>query len=139
MELNYQKILKDGGLKCTSPRIMILEALDKFNKPVRALDIYNKLKNKIDEATIYRTLSSFEKNGIVRQVNLRREAVYFELNIDHHHHIVCLKCGDIEDFKESNEIEKILGRIVEKSSRFKIINEHSLELFGVCSKCYLLI
>jgi Fur family ferric uptake transcriptional regulator len=114
---------------------MILEVLHIFDKPTKSFDIYNKLKNKIDEATVYRTLASFEKMGIIRQVNLRREAVYFELNIDHHHHIVCVKCGDIEDFKESSEIEKILGRIVEKSSRFKIIKEHSLELFGLCKTC----
>lgn len=135
MKLDYEKILKSGGLRNTLPRVMIIEIMNKIDKPVKAEDVYLKLKNKIDEATVYRTLSSFEKAGIVRRVNLRRDSVYFEMNDDHHHHIVCEKCGEIEDFKESKEIEKILGRIVEKSSRFKIINEHSLELFGVCSKC----
>jgi Fe2+ or Zn2+ uptake regulation protein len=136
MKINYKDILKNIGLKCTPPRMMILEVFYKIEKPMKAENIYQKLKNKIDEATVYRTLSSFEKVGLIRQVNLRKESSYFELNNDHHHHIVCEKCGEIEDFKESKEIEKILGRIVEKSSRFKIINEHSLELFGVCSKCY---
>lgn len=135
MKVDYVKILKQYELKCTTSRIMILEILYNFDKPVKVEDVYSKLKNKMDEATIYRTLSSFEKAGIVRQVNLRRDSVYFELNNDHHHHIVCLKCGDIEDFKESNDIEKILRRIVEKSSKFKIINEHSLEIFGLCSRC----
>ncbi len=132
---DFKNILKEKGLKCTPSREMILEIFSGNKRPIRAEDIYNKLKNKIDEATIYRTISSFKKVGLIRQVNLRRESVYFELNNDHHHHIVCEKCGEIEDFKENSEIEKILGRIVEKSSRFKIINEHSLELFGVCSKC----
>lgn len=135
MKLDFEKILKDGGLRNTPSRCMILDVLYKFGKPVSAEDIYGKLKNKMDEATVYRTLSSFLEKGIIRQVNLRKDSVYFELNNDHHHHMVCTKCGDIEDFKESNEIEKILGRIVEKSSRFKIINEHSLEIFGLCSKC----
>jgi Fe2+ or Zn2+ uptake regulation protein len=132
---DFKNILKEKGLKCTSSREMILEIFSGNKRPIRAEDSYNKLKNKIDEATIYRTISSFKKVGLIRRVNLRRESVYFELNNDHHHHIVCEKCGEIEDFKENSEIEKILGRIVEKSSRFKIINEHSLELFGVCSKC----
>jgi Fur family transcriptional regulator, ferric uptake regulator len=132
---DFKNILKEKGLKCTSSREMILEIFSGNKRPIRAEDIYNKLKNKIDEATIYRTISSFKKVGLIRRVNLRRESVYFELNNDHHHHIVCEKCGEIEDFKENSEIEKILGRIVEKSSSFKIINEHSLELFGVCSKC----
>jgi Fe2+ or Zn2+ uptake regulation protein len=135
MRLDCEKILKNGGLRNTSSRCMILEVLSKLGRPVRAEDVYSKLKNKMDEATVYRTLSSFEKVGVVRQVNLRKDSMYFELNNDHHHHIVCVKCGAIEDFKESSEIEKIFGRIVEKSSRFKIINEHSLELFGVCNYC----
>lgn len=135
MKINYKNVLSNKKLKCTVPRQLILEILSKSKLPIRAEDIFNKVKNSVDEVTVYRTLSRFENVGIVRQVNLRKGSVYFELNDDHHHHLVCVKCGVIEDFKENNEIEKILGRIVEKSSQFKIINEHSLELFGVCKAC----
>jgi len=132
---DFKKILREKGFKCTPTRLSIIEIFLNNSKPISADFIFNKLKKKIDEATVYRSLSSFEKSGILRRVDLRKEAIHFELNNDHHHHLVCVKCGIIEDFKENNEIEKILGRIVEKSSRFKIINEHSLELFGVCSRC----
>ena len=137
MKIDYRNILSAKKLKCTIPRQLVLEVLFKSGLPMSTEGIFLKLKNKIDEATVYRILDSFESVGLVRQVNLRRGASYFELNNDHHHHMVCTKCGVIEDFKENIEIEKILERIVEKSSNFKIINEHSLELFGVCSRCHI--
>lgn len=135
MKLDYGEILKNSNIRVTSSRVMILENFYKTKKPIRAEDVYLNLKNKLDEATVYRTLSSFEKNKIIRRVNLKKDSAYFELNNDHHHHIVCESCGKIEDFRENVEIEKILKKIVEGSSNFKNINEHSLELFGLCNFC----
>ena len=74
-----------------------------------------------------------EDSKILKRVDLRKSSSYFELN-DDHHHIVCTKCNEIEDF-ENLELEKILRRIVVKSSKFKNVNEHSLELFGLCKMC----
>lgn len=135
MKLDYEEILKNSDIRVTSSRVMILENFYKTKRPIRAEDVYLNLKNKLDEATVYRTLSSFEKNKIIRRVNLKKDSAYFELNNDHHHHIVCESCGKIEDFRENVEIEKILKKIVEGSSNFKNINEHSLELFGLCNFC----
>lgn len=135
MKLDYEEILKNSDIRVTSSRVMILENFYKTKRPIRAEDVYLNLKNNLDEATVYRTLSSFEKNKIIRRVNLKKDSAYFELNNDHHHHIVCESCGKIEDFRENVEIEKILKKIVEGSSNFKNINEHSLELFGLCNFC----
>lgn len=135
MKLDYGEILKNSDIRVTSSRVMILENFYKTKRPIRAEDVYLNLKNNLDEATVYRTLSSFEKNKIIRRVNLKKDSAYFELNNDHHHHIVCESCGKIEDFRENVEIEKILKKIVEGSSNFKNINEHSLELFGLCNFC----
>lgn len=126
-------------MRNTRARKIILEMLRKSKAPVDARYIYKKIQNlentkKINEVTVYRTLTSFEKDGLLRRVDLRKDAVYFELSENHHHHMVCTKCDTVEDFKNP-EIEKILKRVAEKSSRFKQLTEHSLELFGLCSKC----
>ena len=89
----------------------------------------------INEATVYRTLSSFEEKGIIKRVDLRKDSLYYELSsAHHHHHIVCTGCGTIEDF-ESCQIEKVSDKVLSQSSKFSIIKEHSLELFGVCNTC----
>lgn len=132
---DYSKVLKENDLKCTATRLDIIDIFSKNCKPISAEYIYRKLKNNIDEATVYRTLTSFEKCGILRRVDLRKDAVHFELNNHHHHHIVCTSCGEIEDFKEKKEIAKLLAEVVHDSLNFKNITEHSLELFGLCKIC----
>jgi Fe2+ or Zn2+ uptake regulation protein len=129
------QFLKKSGLKITPTRLAILKIFSKNDKPISADFIFNKLKEKINEVTVYRTLASFEKSGILRRVDLRRDSIYFELNNDHHHHMVCIKCGVIEDFQENKEIEESLDNIIKKSVKFKNIKEHSLEVFGICRVC----
>lgn len=137
----FTKILKEKGYKSTPSRMAILKIFSENKKPISTDFVYKALlKNKetggINEATVYRTFSSFEESGILKRVEMKKDSVYFELNQDHHHHIVCTKCMTIEEFK-NNEIENLLEKIVDKSHNFKKIKEHSLELFGLCLKCSL--
>ena len=132
---DLELLLKEKGYKITPTRMAVLEIFLKNHKPISALYIYKKLNGKINEATVYRILSSFEESSILRKVDLRKDSLFFELNDDHHHHIVCTQCGEIEDFKENKEIEKLLEKVVGESKKFKNIKEHSLELFGLCKIC----
>jgi len=137
-----EHLLKEKGCKITPARLAILEIFSKTNLPLNAGGVCRKLSKvkgkRINEVTVYRTLFSFAEKGILQRVDLRKDSVYFELIRKHHHHIVCTSCETVEDF-DNNEIEKVIekawGRIVGKSSKFKNIKEHSLELFGVCVKC----
>ena len=137
--MNMKEMLKEKGYKATPARLAILDVFSKIKTPLNAEVIYKKilrmkqLKN-INEATVYRTLFSLEESGILKKIDLRKNSAYFELSNNHHHHMVCTQCNEIEDF-ENLELEKILGRIVVKSSKFKNIKEHSLELFGLCRMC----
>ena len=129
------EILKENGYKITPARLAILEVFAKIKKPLNAEQVYKKLVSKnFDQATIYRTLTAFEKSGILKRIDLHKDSAHFELAQEHHHHIVCTNCNKVEDF-ENKEIEKVLRRIVGKSSKFKSIKEHSLELFGLCRMC----
>ncbi len=134
-----KEILKNKGYKATPARLAILNIFKENKIPLNAEIIHEKLKKtsifrNTNEATIYRTLSSFEEAGILKKLDLKKESAYFELQTEHHHHIVCLKCNTIEDFKIT-KLENVLRRVVEHSSKFKSLKEHSLELFGLCKKC----
>ncbi len=133
MKYNLEKEIRIKGLKATPARLAILKVLFKIKHPLMLQDMHKNLKN-IDLVTLYRTLGSFEKNGLIRRVDLHKDAIYYELNIEHHHHIVCIKCGLVEDFKLCN-INHLTKKIITKSLNFKKINEHSFELFGICNAC----
>lgn len=135
MQTSPESILKSKHFKVTLPRQAILRVFIATDRPMSAEDVMSKIeKDKINDVTVYRTLQSFEKKGILRQIDLRTGKVLYELNEHHHHHIVCKKCGTLEDF-EMCIIEKISEQVLEKSKRFQTINDHSFELFGICKSC----
>jgi Fe2+ or Zn2+ uptake regulation protein len=134
-----KELLREKGYKATRARVAILEILANSKKPLTAENIYAELKrnkkNKdINEATVYRALSLFEKGKVLTKIDFKKESAFFELSQDHHHHITCHKCNTVEDF-ESKAMEKVLGGIARHSSEFSSIEEHSLELFGLCKNC----
>ena len=134
MSKDFPAILKEKGLKNTPIRRAILDVFSAGCKPVNAEHIFGELKSKhINLVTIYRTLASLEEAGILRRVDMHKGSAYYELGLDHHHHLVCTDCGTVEDFKVC-DIEKT-ARDVLKHSGFRSVSTHSLELFGVCKKC----
>lgn len=136
MKEHFQKLFLQAKLKSTPVRLLVCAHLHTKQMPVSAQDIYESLakKHDIDLVTVYRTLATFEKAGIVKRVDLRKDAVFYELNNHHHHHIVCTKCGIVEDF-ELCEMEKLSKKVASKAKKFKTVSQHSLELFGLCNAC----
>ncbi len=127
--------LTTAGLKVTPARLLVLEVLTNTEKPLSIQDIQKKLgKKSADQATVYRTIEIFKKNGIVRQVNFEHDHAHFELNTNsHHHHIICQNCGKVVDISNCN-ITSLEKEILKKSG-FKSIQKHSLEFFGTCNRC----
>ena len=125
--------MKERGLRFTSQKKEILCVLQK--KPQTILEIYARLKEKkcmVDKATVYRALTSFVGLGIARQIALGDREARFELfNCKHHHHLVCEGCGDIQDIEVD---EHTILNEANKNKTFKI-KRHTLEFFGLCSKC----
>lgn len=135
MSKEFASILKGVGLKVTPIRLAVLSIFSSDCKPVNAEYILRRLKAKdVNLVTIYRTLSSFQKAGILKRINLHKDSVHYELAHHHHHHIVCTDCGAVESFDDC-DIDKVSKDILGKSSRFKTIKHHSLEFFGLCKSC----
>jgi Fe2+ or Zn2+ uptake regulation protein len=131
---NRDDTLAQHGFKKTKQRLDILAAFSLTHTPLSAEDIFQSRKKLgLDLATVYRTIVSFEKAGILRKVDIRKKSQFYELAHDHHHHMTCTDCGFIEDFDACN-IEPATEKALRKSS-FKRIDSHSIELFGICKSC----
>ena len=129
--------LKSAGLKVTLPRLKILEVLEKSsNHHLSAEDIYRVLMEQHEEvgvATIYRVLTQFEESGIVNKLNFENNQAVYELsNVDHHDHLVCVKCNVIIEFQD-DVIEQHQLQIANKYG-FQL-TDHSLYLYGLCKTC----
>ena len=128
--------LKNIGLKATLPRLKILDLFEQSEKRhLTAEEVYRHL---IDEgqdiglATVYRVLTQFEQAGLLMRHHFDSDKAVFELNEGHHHdHLVCLQCGRVEEFVDS-EIEK-RQKAVAKERGFAI-HDHSLQIYADCTK-----
>lgn len=139
MKRDFLKILKEKRLKATKARIAILSVFSDQCLPLSAEEVYQRLsKSKagrsIDQATVYRSLKSFEEVGMVERLNLHKDVVTYELPINHHHHIICKKCGYVEELKDCQD-DVSLQKIQKSAKNFKQVFGHSLEFFGLCKKC----
>jgi Fe2+ or Zn2+ uptake regulation protein len=135
---DFNNILKEKGFKITRIRLDILGIFSNDCKPINALYVHKILKNKkINLVTIYRTLLSFEKAGILKRADLHQGSVYYELVDDHHHHhIVCLHCKKVYNFGGCQaDSDSLVSKALKQNKDFDSISHHSFDLFGVCNKC----
>ena len=92
-------------------------------------------------SSIYRNLIKLEELGVVHRVVTAGDFAHYELAEDltehHHHHIVCSRCGAVEDFEASVKLEEAVrdaSRRVVRRTGFRI-ERHVIDLIGVCTDC----
>jgi Fur family ferric uptake transcriptional regulator len=129
--------LKDAGQKITLPRVKILQILESSEvHHVSAEDVYKLLLQNGEEvglATVYRVLTQFEQAGLVVRHNFEGGHSVFELSSDKHHdHIVCIRCGRVEEFAD-DEIEQRQKNVADKLG-FEL-TDHNLNMYGLCPEC----
>jgi Fur family ferric uptake transcriptional regulator len=131
----FQYMLRSAGLKSTPARLAVLSFLNgqHFTNAQEIHDAIGKKKD-LDLVTIYRTLGSFEKVGLIKRVNLNKDAVCYEFNKGHHHHVICTNCEKVSEFKDPDD-GALVARALKEVKDFKSISHHSFDLFGLCNAC----
>lgn len=134
--LDFEKILKERGLKLTKQRLQIFKEIISKRGHFEIEDFVQRLKNKgvkVSRATVYRTLSILKDAGLVVEVVKFENKTYYEVGTkEHHDHLICLNCGKFIEFHE-DEIEKIQEKVCAKY-KFKPVY-HRLEIYGICENC----
>lgn len=128
-------ILQQAGLKATKSRCEVLVFLIEHHGPISIEEMQKKLAKKSpDRVTLYRMMQQYYAAGIINRVDFREGFERFEFQDHHHHHVVCTDCGAVEEF-ELCDADDIAKHALKHSKKFKIIKDHSLELFGLCNSC----
>lgn len=124
--MDLLKLLKEHDLKATPQRLCVLKILKKHEHP-NIDELYTQVKSEypsISLATVYKNLSTLERQGLVIEVNVPNQKACYDIYEEPHIHIVCSKCGRIMDFdfkhenlgKYQEELEKKLGNFIDKLS-----------------------
>ena len=133
-----QKYLKSQGkLRSTPTRMAVLDAIVQTQGHFDAEGLYYRLMSsgkKISMATVYNTLDLFQECGLISKYRFAENSSRYEkaFGRPHHHHLICLQCGDILEF-----VNERLNKIQEEVCTSKDFTPHSssLQIFGTCTKC----
>lgn len=108
----------------------VLDVLLKSKKPIDVSALVDKLS--VNKTTVYRQLDKLFQDKKIVEVELGDGKKRYEsTRLDHHHHLICKKCGRLEDI--CLDEKKILGAVGKKTN-FKV-ESHNLEFFGLCVNC----
>jgi Fe2+ or Zn2+ uptake regulation protein len=133
---DIESTLRNQGYKLTDQRRMIIDAFEQCPAHYTAQEIFEKVRLQnpnINFSTVYRNLELLCRLGIINKLNISSGISHFELkHEDHHHHLVCIKCGDMQsiDICPYREIEN-----AELDELGFVPIEHRFEIYGYCKKC----
>jgi Fur family peroxide stress response transcriptional regulator len=123
------------GLKVTHQRVEVFrELLMAVDHPAAEI-LHQRLRKKlpmISLDTVYRTLTTFAKYGLINKVETPESLARFEVSQTRHHHMMCRSCGEIKDFIWPNIDEAALPDEVRAWGK---IDNKNMVVYGVCRKC----
>ncbi|MHB8788585.1 MAG: Fur family transcriptional regulator [Desulfobulbaceae bacterium] len=124
-----------AGLKLTPQRLEILNELAAAEDHPSAETIHRRLLPRMPSLsldTVYRTLATFEKYGLIARIDSMESQARYELAAEEHHHVVCRKCGRITDFQWHRFDETSLPPEIR---HWGSISKKNATLYGVCREC----
>lgn len=118
----------------------MVDSLTRARGPLSAAEIHLHLDGAVPLSSIYRTLTVLTDAEVIAPHHSRDGVTRYELAEPlqrHHHHLVCVGCGRIEDVQFDDPAEIAVHQIVSRvaSGRgFNAVN-HTLEIEGTCERC----
>jgi Fur family ferric uptake transcriptional regulator len=137
---SFKEKLREKGYRLTAQRQAILDVIagheGEHLSPEEIYDIVKSDCPEIGLATVYRTLILLETMDMVYKLDFDDGCYRYELNRnkeDHrHHHLICLKCGCVEEVEE--DLLETLENQILKNKGF-VVKDHSVEFYGYCADC----
>lgn len=133
----FRAYLGTQDLRMTRQREELLSAVLAAPRHFEAEDLIGRLregKTHASRATVYRTLALLEECGILRKSLFGHNRHFYESVIGRHHHdhLVCVRCGRIQEFEEER-IEELQAEVCRQYG-FRML-DHVHEIYGACEEC----
>ena len=116
-----------AGIRMTPQRRAILDGIERTTGVFTVAELQAKLTG-VGSATVYRTVEVLRENGSLRRLG---EAEYVRCHPGHHHHLVCVSCGAVQETElcaapSTRELKRRYGF----SPQW-----HEFDVYGVCREC----
>jgi Fe2+ or Zn2+ uptake regulation protein len=136
---NVARLLRAHGQRLTPTRRLIAEVLDAASGPLTIPEILGAARA-LAQSSAYRNLAVLEQAGVVHRVVTHDDFARYELAEDlteHHHHLVCARCGRVEDLPATPAVERSVAAAIDQAARRAGFHtqHHRLDLVGLCARC----
>jgi Fe2+ or Zn2+ uptake regulation protein len=127
--------LRASGYRVTSQRLVIAEELTRLDRHVSAEEVRAAVADRLPNVslpTIYATLDVLEECGLVRRIAAGRERALFDAGDPGHHHMVCRRCGRVEDLEAPAKLSPALAAAADRGFR---ADGAEVVVRGLCARC----
>ncbi len=123
-----------SSARSTPQRRAILSAIADEPGSFTVVDVYDRARRReprLGLATVYRTVELLRQTGSLRSLPSEGRPAYVRCRPGHHHHLVCLRCGTVEETElcaAPSEAE------VRRRHGFRA-ETHEVDIYGTCARC----
>lgn len=130
----YRGLTLPTRIRLTPQRRALLDLIADRKGSFTAVELFQEARRrepKLGLATVYRTVELLRRTGCVRQLVGDAHPGYVRCEPGHHHHLVCLSCGAVEETElcgapSSAQLRRRYGFHAET---------HELDIYGTCARC----
>jgi Fur family transcriptional regulator, ferric uptake regulator len=130
--------LAAAGHRRGGARNAVVELLERQTCALTAQEIDDRLRaqgRSVGRASVYRILELLTELRLVQRIDVGQGVARYERHQpdgDHHHHLVCDRCGRIAPF-EDPALEQAIERVSRRLSF--AVDDHDVVLRGACGDC----
>lgn len=131
--------LDEKEIRYTAGRRSVVTALVQIDGPESTAELHRRMSG-VPLSSLYRSLMVLDEAGVVEKRHDADGLAHYELAewlTGHHHHVVCVDCGTVEDVSLAEEDEEMLDRLARRIADRSGYEEtgHKIEVEGVCPSC----
>jgi Fe2+ or Zn2+ uptake regulation protein len=132
-------LLRVADQRYTSGRRELVGLLVSVGRPATIPDLLD-TRPKLTQSSVYRNLAVLEQVGVVQKVVSSDDRARYELAeglMGHHHHLICVSCGRVDDFVVPPRAERSVEAVLERAigaTGFRAAG-HRLDVVGTCAEC----
>jgi Fur family ferric uptake transcriptional regulator len=130
--------LGDAGFRRGGAREAVVDQLAQERCCVTAQQLADSLRESgsgVGIASVYRALEALDRIGLVQRVEVGEGGTRYEAVIpggEHHHHVVCERCGRITPFEDAG-LERAIDRLADRLGHR--VSGHDVLIRGRCARC----
>jgi len=140
IDRQIEKSLQDKEVRYTAGRRTVVAALAAADGPRSAAELHRAIGDAVPLSSLYRTLTVLQEADVVMPHFGVHGLTRYELAewlAGHHHHLICISCGAVDDIDLPPAYERRVQTLVDDISSIAAFTpaSHAVEIEGRCARC----